>query len=166
MEKIVKTAGVYKKADVIWSDAYQKLTATEHRIYEVFLMKCRYVNKKDSRKMRVPAWSILNNGNITFNYSEANRIGIPQSTFTRSIDNLVKIGFIDIAIPGHQCFSTRYSISERWKKYGTDKFEKKERKKRILYKPGKGTRFIAMPIEESKMRTLKTDSLKLPEMNV
>ena len=147
MERLVSTKGIMKRAELIWSDAYQKLTANELRIYEIFLMKCKIVGKNEAKRTGLPVGLIKNNGQITFNYSEAQKIGIAQSTFTRSIDHLVTLGFIDIAVPGRQCLSTRYSISQRWEKYGTDKFVKKERKRRIPYKPGKGTRFTALSNE-------------------
>ena len=59
------------------------------------------------------------------------RFGIARSTFRNSIDQLVKLGFIDIAHHGGGMMKdcSKYGISERWKDYGKDVFIEKSRKK-------------------------------------
>ena len=77
-------------------------------------------------------WTIENNGEIVFTYTEAfNKFGITKPRFRRALDDLIKYGFIDINHHGggmNHDYST-YFISERWKDYGTEKFEEKFRPK-------------------------------------
>ncbi len=69
---------------------------------------------------------------IIFTYKEAEKkYGISDSRFGKAIDELIEKGFIDIADTGmgvHKV-TTLYSISDRWKLYGTKDFVKKERAK-------------------------------------
>jgi hypothetical protein len=129
MKKLVNTKGLYLDADLLWSDAYWKLTALELHIYEIFKMKCRVVGKAESKKTKVDAGTIKNNGQIVFTYTEAAELGISKATFQRAINSLVKLGFLDIAQAGGLYRATLYSMSERWRKYGTDKFIEKEKQK-------------------------------------
>ena len=73
---------------------------------------------------------ITNNGDIVFTYSEAKELGIKSSqTFHRVKKELIEEkGFIDIADAGnwYDKKPTKYSISERWRKYGTDEYRKEE----------------------------------------
>lgn len=77
-------------------------------------------------------WYTTNNGEIVFPYKEAEkRFDIPKSSFARAIDKLIEYGFIDISHLGGGLIGdcTRYSISNRWKEYGTNKFVIKSRPK-------------------------------------
>ena len=96
-------------------------------------------------------WVIENNGKIVFTYAEASKkFGITRPRFQRALDDLIKYGFIDISHHGggmNHDYST-YSISERWKDYGTEKFEKKLRPK--------DTRKLGFA--SGKMKPMKKDS--------
>lgn len=73
---------------------------------------------------------ILNNGEIVFTYEEAKRLyGIKPSRFRRAIDELVEKGFLDIAETGMGLYrmATHYAISDRWRWWGTDRFEQAKR---------------------------------------
>ena len=79
-------------------------------------------------------WVIQNNGDIIFTYQEAlKRLGIKQTTFSRCLSELVRLGFIDIAQRscGLHRQPTKYAISERWKKYGQPDFEMINRDRRF-----------------------------------
>ena len=73
---------------------------------------------------------ITNNGEIIFTYAEAKELGIRSSrTFNRVIRELVEDkGFIDLAEYGswYGKQPNKFSISYRWRKYGTDEYEKIE----------------------------------------
>jgi hypothetical protein len=73
---------------------------------------------------------ITNNGEIIFTYGEAKELGIKSpDTFFKVIRELVEDkGFIDVAESGHwyEKKPTKYSISQRWKRYGTSDYEKVE----------------------------------------
>ena len=59
-------------------------------------------------------------------YGEAEALGIKTSSFHRSIIKLVEVGFLDIYHQGGWVGRdySRYSMSDRWKDYGTDLFKK------------------------------------------
>lgn len=73
---------------------------------------------------------ITNNGEIVFTYSEAKELGIKSSqTYYKVIRELVgDKGFIDIAEQGnwYEKKPTKFAISERWKRYGTDEYDSVE----------------------------------------
>ena len=112
---------------MILSSAFRKLNGRAMEVLLLFLYRRQW-----SRPSRKGKWHITNNGEIVFPYKEAQkRFHIPRSTFTRAIDNLIEYGFIDIAHLGGGLIGvcTKYSISNRWEEYGTDKFVQKTRPK-------------------------------------
>jgi hypothetical protein len=119
--------------DVITSRAYLDLnTSAGCQVYMLFRTKCRMEPAEGKRK-RKDNWIIANNGEIQFSYKEAReKWGILESRFKRAIDDLVRVGLIDIAHTGcglHKDVSL-YAISERWRLFGTDDFISKARPKR------------------------------------
>jgi len=71
-------------------------------------------------------WDIANNGEIVFTYKEAKeKCCISTGAFRTAIDDLREKGFIDIAATGMGVYkvTTLYSISNRWKLYGTPEYE-------------------------------------------
>jgi hypothetical protein len=109
------------------SPAYRKLTANSIFVLMEFLYRRQFVFLGKAKK---PV--IKNNGEIVFTYAEAeDKFGIPRSTFKRAIDQLVDLGFIDIAHHGGGMLKdcSKYGISERWKEYGKEQFKKKSRQK-------------------------------------
>ena len=109
------------------SPAFRKLTASSILVLFEFMFRRQLV--KVGRRDR---WLIKNNGEIVLTYAEiTTRFGIARSTFRNSIDQLVKIGFIDIAHHGGGMMKdcSKYGISERWQDYGKEEFIKKSRKK-------------------------------------
>lgn len=113
------------------SPAFRKLNTSS--IFVLFEFLCRRtVVQVPTKNGRGKDWIISNNGEIIFTYDEAkNRFGIPRSTFRRAIDQLVNLGFINIAYHGGGMMkdTSKYAISERWKAYGKKEFLKKSRPK-------------------------------------
>ena len=109
------------------SPAFQKLTANSILVLLEFLFRRQLV--KVGRRDR---WITKNNGEIVLTYAETTKkFGIARSTFRNSIDQLVKLGFIDIAHHGGGMMKdcSKYGISERWRDYGKEEFIKKSRNK-------------------------------------
>ena len=107
--------------------AFRELTASSILVLLEFLSRRQMV--KVGRRDR---WVAKNNGEIVLTYAEITaKFGIARSTFRNSIDQLVKLGFIDIAHHGGGMMkdSSKYGISERWREYGKEEFIKKSRKK-------------------------------------
>ena len=112
---------------MILSPAFRKLNGRAMEVLLLFLYRRQW-----SLPSRKGKWYTTNNGEIVFPYKEAKkRFKIPKSSFARAIDNLIEYGFIEIAHLGGGLIGdcTRYSISERWRKYGTDSFVRKKRPK-------------------------------------
>lgn len=113
---------------IITSKAFLSLsTAAACQVYMIFLNKCRW------EKVNEYSWQITNNSEIEFTYDEAEETyGITAGKFIRAIDQLVEVGFIDIAKTGNglQGDKSLYAISKRWEKFGADEFVKKKRPKR------------------------------------
>jgi hypothetical protein len=111
--------------DLLKSQAFRSLSAVSMIVYLDFRMKCQIksVNVKTGRaKIRV----ILNNGQIEYCYSEAEKRGITRPRFKRALKELVEHGFIDIVHPGSGGIKgdkSKYSISDRWETWGTDSFK-------------------------------------------
>lgn len=117
--------GIYVKKDVLKSKAFCSLKGSAV-VYMHFLMKREM--RKAERKRGKNAWVIVNNGEIEFTYSEANKnLGFSKQRFARALKELVEKGLIDIDHPGgyFEGDSNKFSISERWRTYGTPDFEKK-----------------------------------------
>ena len=73
-----------------------------------------------------------NNGQIEFTYSEALKKGYSRRSFRDALDQLIERGFIDIAHLGSGGWKgdkNLYSISDRWRDFGTDDFKPMERPK-------------------------------------
>ena len=118
---------IWIEREMILSPAFRKLNG---RAMEVLLLF--FYRRQWSRPSRKGKWCTTNNGEIVFPYKEAKkRFKIPKSSFARAIDKLMEHGFIEIAHLGGGLIGdcTRYSISERWRKYGTDSFVRKKRPK-------------------------------------
>ena len=120
--KLPRTRGIYIERDILESDAYWDLSGAAPQIYVVFRMKCVMVNK-DVGKRRI--LNIINNGEITYTFVEASdNHRIPKSTFLRARDQLIKVGFIEIAEDGGCHHTTKYSISNNWRNYPEQTFER------------------------------------------
>jgi len=120
---------------IITSKAYLSLkTAAACKVLMGFLSKCQWERVQARPGSRDKEWHIVNNGEIQFTYVEAEeKYGLSSGKFTRAIDQLVAVGFIDITKSGFglQRDATLYAISDRWEKYGTNDFVPRERPKRI-----------------------------------
>ena len=125
---------MFVSRSVITSKAFLALrTAASCQVYLIFLGKCRWEKVQARPMSREREWRITNNGEIQFSYAEAGeRYGISAGKFTRAIDDLVRVGLIDITKTGLGLKKevSLYAISNRWEKYGTDAFVVKKRPKR------------------------------------
>ena len=118
---------IWIEREMILSSAFHKLNGRAMEVLLLFLYRRQW--KQASRKGK---WYTTNNGEIVFPYKEAKkRFKIPKSSFARAIDNLIEYGFIDIAHLGGGLIGdcTKYSISNRWRNYDTDRFVQKKRPK-------------------------------------
>ncbi len=112
------------------SKPFRTLGGNAKTVYFDFLMKCQWTELK-TPSGRKKEWTISNNGQIEYTYSEGGKKGIPRATFMRTLDNLIDKGLIDITHSGSGTKGDKstYAISERWKRWGKDDFIKKSRSK-------------------------------------
>ena len=118
---------IWIEREMILSPAFRKLNGRAMEVLLLFLYRRQW-----SRPSRKGKWCTTNNGEIVFPYKEAKkRFKIPKSSFARAIDKLMEHGFIEIAHLGGSLIGdcTRYSISNRWRNYDTERFVQKKRPK-------------------------------------
>jgi len=124
-----KPIGIYLVPDLIDSKAFRKLNGTALKVLIYFYRKRQLV--RVGRKGK-EIWTVKNNGEIVFPYTEAEKkYGLTKRRFRDALDNLIELGFIDIAHHGGGMMGdcTLYAISGRWRKYGTGQFIYKTRPK-------------------------------------
>lgn len=148
---------MYIEREVLFSDAFRKLTKTAMRVYLLFLnkrvMKPFVGKQKRSGKGK---YYIENNGKIQFTYKEAlENHGIIGESFRNAIDRLVEVGFIDITKSGsglHKDVSL-YALSDRWRVYGTDGFQEAKRPvRKQKYGFAKGNRLGEIRLQRKSQR--------------
>ena len=131
--KEVKWDKMFVSRKQITSEAFRDLkTAAACQVYMIFLYKCQMKPVEGSPR-RKNEYCIANNGEIQFSYDEAlEKWGITQKRFTKALDELVRVGLIDITKSGFGLHKDKslYAISDRWKKFRTDEFVVKKRQKR------------------------------------
>ena len=124
-------AGVYLENDLLKAPAVKAIrSAHSFRVLLEFYRR-RVIHKRKDRKGGRAGAVVMNNGEITLPYRYAiEKMGIPQTTFSRCLDELVKLGFLDVAEPanGLHKMPTKWTLSERWKRYGQADFVSVERK--------------------------------------
>lgn len=119
--------------ELVLSRAFRDLGGKAAKVLMWFLAKRRMAKEKMGKR---EAWTVANNGEITFTYKEAKaKHGLNPQAFSKAIEELVAKGFIDIERPGTGVgkVPTLFAISKRWQKYGTAEFESVKRKKRRSY---------------------------------
>jgi len=142
---------IWIEREMILSPAFRKLNGRAMEVLLLFLYRRQW--KQAGREGK---WYTTNNGEIVFPYKEAKkRFKIPKSSFARAIDNLIEYGFIDITHLGGGLIGdcTKYSISNRWRNYDTDRFVQKKRPKDT-----RGFGFTAKNWEEKTGRKRRIES--------
>jgi hypothetical protein len=121
----------YSERDLWNSQIFRSLSKTSILVYQDYRMKCKWQEDKRKKGKR-ENWYIINNGEIEYTYSEAEKRRISRASFMRAITELVEKGFIDISHSGSggvKGDKSKYAISQRWRNWGTDNFERKTRPK-------------------------------------
>ena len=120
----------YIDRDVLVSNAFNSLAAAPIRVYLHFLLKRKMVKRSIGKRKK---WVQVNNGELVFTYAMAKKdLNMPSSTFMNCIDRLVAVGLLDIphsGAGGKKGDVSLYSLSERWRKFGTPEFIQKSRPK-------------------------------------
>jgi hypothetical protein len=123
------------------SKAFRELSKTGKTVFFDFRMRCQ--GKTHGRPGRKKEFVVTNNGEIVYPYAEAEKNGIPRTSFMRALDELIVKGFIDVAWSGSggkKGDVSKYAMSKRWRYYDTQHFEPAARPKDTRtgrgFKPG------------------------------
>lgn len=119
--------GTWVTREVVVSKPFAGLSARAMRVYLLFLFR-RKMGKHGRRGKE--RWTCLNNGELVFPYREAERDHrMAKKTFSKALDDLIEVGLLEIASHGGSARGdvSRYSLSERWRKFDTTEFEVRER---------------------------------------
>jgi hypothetical protein len=112
--------------DMQRSEAWKQLKPRQIGLY--FLFKSKFTVKLKTFETNVD--------NISFTTTEAKKYYGDLRTFRADVDILIEYGFIRQIISGVPTMSASiYGFSDRWKDYGTDKFNIPDRDKRYKRKP-------------------------------
>ncbi len=109
--------------DLLHSHAYRRLNyAPAIKVLNWFHEKLKV--EKIPNKRGKERYRVTNNSEISFTYKEARLRGLTDQKFHRALLELHGLGFIDIAHPGSGFRGdyTKFTISDRWRDFGTDKF--------------------------------------------
>jgi len=129
-KKFHNKSNCWLTSDLIESEAFLSLSGKASILCLIRFHQKAY--KKNVRLKRGGAKQTLitNNGEIVFTYAEARELSIKSSqTFYRAIRELVEDkGFVDISEPGNWYLKqpTKFSISYRWRQYGTGAYEQQK----------------------------------------
>ena len=138
---------------MFYSQAFMELSASGIRV----LMRCLQKRKWSKVKIRGTKQIIYNNDGFIFPYVEADFLHIKTTQFWKNIKKLIAVGFLEIVHQGgwyqknekEKDYSV-YRLSDRWKKYGTQEFNKIE-KPRVL----QSNYYVRKNIERKKATSLK-----------
>ena len=123
--------------DLLESLAYHELKGEKTlRVLIRFYQKRRWIKKqKKIEYIDEP---------MAFTYAEAHATGIGASRFHEIIGELYRMGFIEITHIGGGLARdySRYSLSERWRDYGTDKFKPREKPRTV--RPGRDVQTLKL----------------------
>ena len=117
---------IWFRREVLHSKAYFKLSGTQIRVLNELYCK-RQVAKTKRVSNSKGKWVVTNNGEIVLpRITTAEKLALSESSFTRAIKRLIEVGFVDVAYQGglEAGDMNKYSLSERWKKYGEEDFVK------------------------------------------
>ena len=117
-----RSRGTYLERDILESQAFWKLSGTAIKVFMVFRMKCVMTKANTAKR---DGLIIGNNGEIQFTFKEAEvKYGISKSSFLRARDLLIEVGLIEITENGGEHHPSKYTISENWRKYPDESFER------------------------------------------
>ncbi len=114
---------------LIDSEAFQALKSVHSvKVLIYFWQKAEYAKEKRKPGNESPIGNlskILNQGKMSFEYRIAGYRGMRADQFSRALKELFRYGFIDLDHHGRGVKGdyTKFALSDRWKKYGTDRWE-------------------------------------------
>ena len=122
---------LWTNLDLLKSEAFRSLSRGAMLLLHDVYAKKRVKGKGNRRQM-------LNNGEITFTYAEAEKMGYPRASFMRYRDELIAHGFLKITETGAGLYksSNLYALSNEWRRYGRPDFSPQKRESRARRYPG------------------------------
>jgi hypothetical protein len=117
------------EANLIESEAFLRLSGKAAMLVLIRFYQKAHRKRIKGKSKGIGNMTITNNGQIVFTYAEAAELGISRPTFFRVLRELIQDkGFIDITETGSWYLkqATKFAISQRWKRYGTDLYDRVE----------------------------------------
>ncbi len=112
---------------LIESKAFLEISGKAALVALIRFHQKAFRKKKSKKKRSFQNLAITNQGQIIFTYGEARELGMKSTeTFYRVLKELIEDkGFIDMEYRGnyYNNESSRYSISDRWREYGTRNYK-------------------------------------------
>jgi len=144
--------------ELLHSEAYKALTYGPSLKVLCWFWEKREV-RVNRRRRGNQRYEVVNNGRIVFDYFEAGYRGLSHHQFRKALLDLHALGFIDVTKPGSALKDdyALYGLSDRWKKYGTDQFEKREFPRSVHW-TNSGFGGLVDPKEAQKRKKLSVDS--------
>ena len=92
-------------------------------LWERRKMEKRGLTGKPGKREKI--WVIVNNGEIELPYLYVQkRYKIPESTYSRAIQALEEVGFVDVEkVPGRHGLKNVFTFVDRWKEFGTNEYQ-------------------------------------------
>ena len=115
--------GAYFENDLLTSAALKAIKSPHSLRVLLEFYRRRRIRKPTGKHSR---WVIVNNGEIVLPYRYAKeKMGIAQTTFSRCLDELVRLGFLDVSemANGLHKMPTKWAICDRWQRYGQAVFQ-------------------------------------------
>lgn len=122
-----RTWSIRMSHELLHSRAYEELNyAAALKVLNWFHEKIEIEVIKTKRGKN--RYRIVNDGQIEFSYKEAGFRGLTSHRFRNALMELHRVGFIDIKKPGSALKDdhTVFSLSDRWRDYGTPNFKAEE----------------------------------------
>ncbi len=115
--------------DLIYSQAFTELSASSLRVLVRLLQKRKFY--KAGKKARGGRRIIYDDSPLVLTYLEAECLGLSKSTFSRSIKELCRVGFIAIEHQGGSIGTGKdwstYRLTDDWQDFGSDRFRPREK---------------------------------------
>lgn len=118
---------IYLRRTMLNSKAFRSLNGTAMYVLLQFESRLRKAPIGRNNEYRN-----INNGDLEFTYKEAKeKHKIGYSRFSNAIQKLIDTGFLEITQLGGGVVGlpTKYFLTDKWRKYGTDEFKPAFRKK-------------------------------------
>lgn len=126
--------GTFIEKDILLSTAFLSLSKHGKTILLMLLLK-RQFNRPSKNNRSRGMLVLTNNGTLELSYKELKSYGLNENQSARGFSDVIEKGFVRMMERGGKGKKSynKYSLTDDWVFYGTEKFTKIERVKSIGY---------------------------------